>query len=147
MPTQTYVYLNNQKLPLAAPVAWTKVTPFPEQLMTTAPGVADYTPTSKQVWAKLKGGLGIEKWSPEDGDRYWDANGVDASINIQSLSPKVTTMGAFGTQAVKIIKYAEKIWAIGNNRISYWNGTSWTAGNPTPPLSNPTDAVTFFGSV
>ena len=147
MATQTYVYLNNQKLPLAAPVAWTKVTPFPEQLMTTAPGVADYTPTSKQVWAKLKGGLGVEKWTAEENDRYWDADGVDASINIQSLTPLVTKMGSFGTQPVKIIKFADKIWAIGHNNVSYWNGTSWVAANPTPPLSNVTDAILFFGSI
>jgi hypothetical protein len=146
--TQTYVYLNGVKLPIVAPVIWSKVTPFPDQLMTSAPGVADYTPTSKQTWGKLKGGLGVDKWTAEENDRYWDADGVDASINIQSLASLVTTMGAFGTHPVRIIKYANKIWAIGNNNISYWDTitSAWVAANPTPPLANPTDAITYYGS-
>lgn len=140
---QTKVYLNGVSLPIAGAILWQKITPFPEQLMTSAPGVADYTPTSKQVWGKLKGGMGIEKWTPEDADRYWTADGVDASINMQSLAPLVTTLGSFGVAPVKIIKFADKIWAIGNNQIAYWTGSAWTSVKTD--FSNPTDATIFYG--
>ncbi len=142
---QRHVWLNGVKLPLAGAVGWRKVTPFPDQLMTTAPGVSDYTPTSKQAWSKLKGGMGIEKWTPEDNDRYWQAEGVDASINMQSLAPLVTTLGAFGAEPVKLIKFEGKMWAIGHNQISYWMGSAWTSVKTDFP--NPTDAVTFYGAV
>lgn len=141
---QRYVWLNGVRLPIAGAVGWRKITPFPDQLMTTAPAVADYTPTSKQVWTKLKGGLGIEKWTPEDNDRYWQAEGVDASINLQSLAPLVTTLGSFGVAPVKLIKFEGKIWAIGHNQISYWTGSAWTSVKTDFP--NPTDAATFYGT-
>lgn len=144
---QQYVWLNNQKLPIEGSVAWQRITPFPNQLMMSAPCVSDYTPTSKQSWDKLKSGMGLEKWTAQDNDRYWEADGVDASINMQSLAPLVTTMGSFGAQPVKLIKFNNQIWAIGNNMIAYWTGTAWIPANPTPPLSNPTDAVTFYGTV
>ncbi len=141
---QRFVWLNNVHLPIDGAVKWDKITPFPEQLMTSAPGVSDYTPTSKQVWSKLKGGMGIEKWTPEDNDRYAEANGVDASINMQSLAPYVTTMGTFGAEPVKIIKYEGRIWAIGHNQISYWTGSAWTSVKTD--WSNPTDAAVYYGS-
>lgn len=140
---QKYVWLGNFHYPVEGNIVWDKITPFPQQLMTAAPGVSDYTPTSKQVWTKLKGGMGIEKWTPEDNDRYPEASGVDASINMQSLAPLVTTLGTFGAEPVKLIKYADKIWAIGNNAISYWNGSSWTSVKTNLP--NPTDAITYYG--
>ena len=142
---QKYIWLNNVHLPIDGNVQWDKITPFPQQLMTSAPGVADYTPTSKQVWTKLKGGMGIEKWTPEDNDRYAEASGVDASINMQSLAPLVTTLGTFGAEPVKLIKFEGKIWAIGNNQISYWTGSSWTSVKTDFP--NVTDAVVFYGSI
>lgn len=140
---QKYIYLNNFHFPVEGNIIWDKITPFPEQLMTSAPGVADYTPTSKQVWTKLKGGMGIEKWTPEDNDRYAEASGVDASINMQSLAPLVTTLGTFGAEPVKIIKFEGRIWAIGHNQISYWTGSAWTSVKTNFP--NPTDAITFYG--
>ncbi len=140
---QKYIWLNGYHFPIDGMVAWSKVTPFPEQLMTSAPSVSDYTPTSKQVWDKLKGGIGIEKWTSDDNDRYWEADGVDASINMQSLAPYVTTLGTFGTEPVKIIKYADKIWAIGHKQISYWTGSAWTSVKTDFP--NPTDVITFYG--
>lgn len=141
---QRFVWLNGVKLPISSPVGWTRITPFPEQLMTSSPTAADYTPTSKQEWGKLKGGMGVEKWTPENADRYWEADGVDASINMQSLAPLVTTLGSFGVAPVKLIKYGGRIWAIGNNQISYWNGTSWTSVKTDLP--DPTDAVVFYSS-
>ncbi len=141
---QKYVWLNNFHLPIDGKVGWNRLTPFPEQLMTSAPGVSDYTPTSKQVWSKLKGGMGIEKWTPEDNDRYWQAEGVDASINMQSLAPLVTTLGAFGVEPVKLIKFEGKIWAIGHNQISYWTGSTWTSVKTNFP--NPTDACSWYGT-
>lgn len=142
---QRYVWLNNFKYPLDGPVVWRRITPFPEQLMLSAPAVSDYTPTSKQVWNELKGGMGIEKWSPQNNDRFSEANGVDASINIQSLAPLVTTMGAFGAQPVKLLKFNGQLWAIGHNKISYWDGSAWQAVKTD--FANPTDAVTFYGDI
>lgn len=142
---QKYVWLGNFHYPIDGNIVWDKITPFPEQLMTSAPGVSDYTPTSKQVWTKLKGGMGVEKWTPEDNDRYAEANGVDASINMQSLAPLVTTMGTFGAEPVKIIKYENRIWAIGHNQISYWTGSAWTSVKTDFP--NVTDAITYYGTV
>lgn len=141
---QRFVWLNGYHFPIEGPVAWRKITPFPEQLMTSAPSVADYTPTSKQTWAKLKGGMGIEKWTPDDVNRYWQAEGVDASINMQSLAPLVTTLGSFGVEPVKLIKFEGKIWAIGHNQISYWDGSAWQSVKTN--LANPTDAATFYGT-
>jgi hypothetical protein len=140
---QKYVWLNNIHYPIDGPVQWDKITPFPQQLMVSAPGVADYTPTSKQAWGKLKGGMGIEKWTAEDNDRYAEADGVDASINMQSLAPLVTTMGTFGAEPVKIIKFEGRIWAIGHNQISYWTGSAWTSVKTDFP--NPTDAACYYG--
>ncbi len=146
---QKYIWLNGVRLPIASPVAWRRVTPFPEQFTTGAPSVSDYTPTRKQRWGKLKGGMGIEKWSPDDNDRYWEADGVDASLNVQTLAPLVTTMESsggvgFGAQPVKIIKFDNKIWAIGHNQISYWDGAEWQSKKTDLP--NPTDAITFYGA-
>jgi len=144
MEVQRYIWLNNFRFPVQGAIGWTKITPFPDQLMVSAPGVSDYTPTSKQQWGPLRGGMGIEKWTPEHNDRYWEADGVDASINMQSLAPLVTTLGTFGATPVKIIKFEDKIWAIGHNQISYWTGTAWQSVKTNFP--NPTDAVVFYGA-
>lgn len=144
---QRYIWLGGFHYPIEGKVLWEKITPFPQQLMTSAPGVTDYTPTSKQAWAKLKSGMGIEKWTPEDNDRYWQAEGVDASINMQSLGPLVTTLGSFGAEPVRIIKYADKIWAIGPSKVAYWDGAAWQTANPTTPLATPTDAIIFYGDI
>ena len=141
---QRYIWLNGIHFPVEGNIVWDKITPFPQQLMTAAPGVSDYTPTSKQVWSKLKSGMGVEKWTPEDNDRYAEASGVDASINMQSLAPYVTTLGTFGAEPVKIIKFEGRIWAIGNNQISYWTGSAWTSVKTDFP--NVTDAIVFYGS-
>ena len=140
---QTHVWLNGERLPIKGSVNWKRITPFPNQFMTTAPTENDYTPTRKQKWGNLKGGMGKNKWTPEDDDRYWEADGVDASREIQTLSALVTTLGSFGQVPVKIIKFADRIWAIGNNQISYWSGSAWTSVKTDLP--NPTDAVVFYG--
>lgn len=147
---QKYIILNGVKLPISSPVQWRRVTPFPNQFSTSAPGVEDYTPTRKQKFAKLKGGMGQEKWDPDSEDRYWEADGVDASRDVQTLGSLVTVMESaggvgFGVQPVKIIKFAGKIWAIGHNQISYWDGTEWQSKKTD--FSNPTDAIVFYGTV
>ena len=142
---QQYVWLNNFQLPIDGAVTWRRITPFPSQFMTGSPTENDYTPTAKQRWGSLKSGLGMEKWSPQDNDRYWDADGVDASLNVQTLSPLVTTVGSFGVVPVKIIKHNGKIWAIGHNQISCLVGTSWSSKHTTFP--NPTDAIAFYGTI
>ena len=141
---QRYVWLNGVRLPIRGAVQWRRITPFPNQFMTTAPTENDYTPTRKQKWGALKGGLGKDKWTPEDNDRYSEAS-IDASQEIQTLGSLVTTMGTFGIEPVKIIKYANRIWAIGHNQISYWSGTAWTSVKTNFP--NPTDAITFYGAL
>lgn len=140
---QRSVILNGTKLPIKGAVAWNKITPFPQQLMTSAPTENDYTPTSKQRWSKLQGGMGEQKWDAENNDRYWDADGVDASLSVQTLSPLVTTMGAFGTEPVKLIMFNGTLYAIGHNNISYWDGAAWQLSEDEFP--NPTDAITFYG--
>jgi hypothetical protein len=139
-----HVWLNGTRIPIVDSVTWQRITPFPNQFMTTAPDENDYTPTRKQKWGNLKGGLGKDKWTPEDNDRYSDATNVDASRELITLGPLVTTMGTFGVEPVKILKYAGRIWAIGHKNISYWTGTAWTAAKSDFP--NPTDAITFYGT-
>lgn len=140
---QTYVWLNGVRLPIKGVVSWRRVTPFPAQFTTGQPQESDYTPTRKQKWGNLKGGLGKDKWTLEDNDRYSEGS-VDASQEVQTLPGLVTTMGAFGVEPVKLIKYEDRIWAIGHNQISYWNGTSWTSVKTNFP--NPTDAIVYYGT-
>ena len=145
---QTHVWLNNYRFPIRGQISWKRITPFPNQFMTTAPTENDYTPTRKQKWGNLKGGMGKDKWTPEDNDRYDEADGVDASQEIQTLASLVTTMGtgddAFGVEPVKIIKHNNAIWAIGHNQISRWSGTAWVSKKTTLP--NVTDAINFYGT-
>jgi len=142
---QRYIWLNGERLPILGSVGWRRITPFPNQFATSRPSIEDYTPTRKETWGKLKGGMGIEKWTPNDSDRYWDAEGVDASLNVQTLAPLVTTLGTFGVEPVKILKFRDRIWAIGHNAISYWTGSAWTAAKSDFP--NPTDAAVFYGTM
>ena len=141
---QTSVWLNNIWLPVKGTVNWKRITPFPAQFMTTSPTENDYTPTRKQRWSSLKSGMGKDKWTPEDNDRYSDATNVDASQELQTLSALVTTMGAFGVEPVKIIKFNNALWAIGHNQISRWSGTAWVPKKTT--LGNPTDGILFYGT-
>ena len=141
---QSNVYLNGVKLPIAGPVLWDKVTPFPDQFIQQAPTSADFQPVRKQEWSSLRGGAGIEKWSPEDNDRYWEAVDVDTSQATQTLGPLVTTLGSFGADPVKLSKHESKIWAIGNQKISSWNGSSWDSKKTD--FDNPTDAILFYGA-
>ena len=141
---QTHVWLNGVRLPIKGAVSWKRITPFPNQFTTSQPQESDYTPTRKQKWGKLKGGMGKDKWTPEDNDRYWEVDGVDASRELQTLGSLVTTMDDFGVAPVKLIKYGGRIWAIGHNQISYWNGVSWTSVKTDFP--NPTDAIVFYSS-
>ena len=147
---QTHIWLNDVELPIKGAVSWRRITPFPNQFMTTSPTENDYTPTRKQKWGNLKGGLGKDKWTPEDNDRYSEATTVDASRELQTLSALVTTMGTFGAEPVKIIKFADKIYAIGHNKIKYWDGDSWedaTHGGVAYAIANPTDAILYYGTV
>ncbi len=144
MEKQKSVWLNNFEFPVISPIRWSKITPFPSQLAISSPTVNDYTPTKKQSWSALKGGMGISKWSAENNDRYAEADGVDASLNMQSLAPLVTTLGSFGTEPAKIIKFNGRIWAIGHNRIAYWNSSAWIVVKSDFP--NPTDAITYYGT-
>jgi hypothetical protein len=139
---QRSVILNGTNLPIKGAVSWQRITPFPQQFMTTAPGENDYTPTRKQKWGKLQGGLGIQKWSLENNDRIWDAS-AGTALSVQTLPPLVTTMGTFGKIPVKIIKHEGTIYAIGHNQISAWSGTAWVSKKTDFP--NPTDAITFYG--
>ncbi|KKK66054.1 hypothetical protein LCGC14_2967940 [marine sediment metagenome] len=140
---QRYVWLNNFELPIRGAVSWKRITPFPAQFMTTAPTQNDYTPTRKQTWFALRGGLGKDKWTPRDNDRYADAS-IDASQEIQTLPSLITTLGSFGKEPVKLIKHDGKIWAVGHNQISYWTGSTWTSTKTDFP--NPTDAILFYGT-
>ena len=147
---QKHIWLNGQKLPIASPITWRRITPFPAQFSTSQPGVEDYTPTRKQRFAKLKGGMGQEKWDPNSEDRFWDANGVDASKDVQTLGPLVTPMEkadgtGFGAIPVKIIKFKGRIWAIGHDKISYWDGSAWQPKKTD--FSNPTDAIVYYGTI
>ena len=146
---QKCIWLNGVKIPIVSAVQWRRVTPFPNQFSTSAPGVEDYTPTRKQEFSKLKGGMGQEKWDPNSADRYWDADGVEASRDVQTLGSLVTTIEkadgtGFGAQPVKIIKFNGRIWAIGHNQISYWDGVEWQSKKTD--LANPTDAIVFYGT-
>ena len=148
MAAQTCVWLNNQRLPIRGQVSWKRITPFPAQFMTTSPTENDYTPTRKQKWGSLRGGLGKDKWTPESNDRYAEAANVDASQELQTLSALVTTMGTgagvFGVEPVKLIIHNGALWAIGHNQISRWSGTAWSSKKTT--LGNPTDAMNFYGT-
>lgn len=140
---QNAVWLNGVKIPIVGEVLWDVVPPFPDQITTQEPGEADFLPVSKQTWGSLDGGAGIEKWSQENNDRYWEAVDIDTSQATQTLGPLVTTLGAFGKSPVKIIKHDGKIWAIGDRLIATWNGASWDSKLAT--FSNPTDAMLYYG--
>ena len=163
---QDHVWLNGVSIPINGPVVWDKVTPFPDQITTSEPTEADFQPVSKQRWSDLRKGAGKdkkmvamffnsiflsidagprdeEKWSQADNDRYWDADGVDASQTTQTLAPLVTTLASFGAAPVKILKHDGKIWAFGHNVISSWNGAAWTSHKTD--FANPTDAILFYG--
>lgn len=147
--TQTHVWLNGVRLPIRGAVAPHRITPFPSQFMTTSPQESDYTPTRKQRWSALRGGLGKDKWTPQDNDRYAEATNVDASQELQTLGALVTTMGTFGAEPVKIIKFDGKIWAIGHNVIKYWDGSAWqnaTHGGDAYGIGSPTDMIVFYGT-
>lgn len=141
---QDYIWLNDVRLPIVGAVRWKRITPFPDQFITQAPQESDYTPTRKQNWGSLKDGMGKEKWSEADNSRYWDCDDVDASQTMQTLGPLVTTLGTFGAEPVKIIKYDGRIWAIGHLQISYWDGEDWQSVKTD--FANPTDAITFYGT-
>ena len=141
---QRNIWLNGTSLPIKGGVQWRRITPFPSQFTTSAPGENDYTPTRKQRWGNLKGGLGKDKWTPRDNDRYADATTVDASQEMQTLSALVTTMGTFGVEPVKIIKFENRIWAVGHNQISYWTGSAWTSVKTN--FNHPTDALVYYGT-
>jgi len=141
--SQDRVWLNGVSIPVNGPVVWDKVTPFPDQITTSEPTEADFQPVSKQRWSELRKGAGIEKWSQENNERYWDADNIDASQSTQTLGPLVTTLAAFGATPVKIFKHNGKIWAIGHNKISSWTGTAWTSHKTD--FENPTDAILFYG--
>uniref|UniRef100_A0A6M3KAB8 Uncharacterized protein n=1 Tax=viral metagenome TaxID=1070528 RepID=A0A6M3KAB8_9ZZZZ len=141
---QKYIWLNGVRIPIRGTVTWKRITPFPSQFMTGSPGENDYTPTRKQKWGNMKGGLGKDKWAPGDNDRYSDATTVDASRELTTLGPLVTTLGTFGVEPVKIIKFQNRVWAVGHNKISYWSGSAWTPVKTDFP--SPTDAVVFYGS-
>ena len=140
---QRYIWLNNQELPIRGSVAWRRITPFPQQFSTSRPTEADYTPTRKQRWGNLRGGIGKDKWTSQDNDRYADAS-IDASQEIQTLPSLITTLGSFGVEPVKLIKYDGKVWAVGHNQISYWTGSTWSSVKTDFP--NPTDAIVFYGT-
>lgn len=152
--TQTHVWLNGTRLPIKGFVSWKRITPFPSQFSISQPQESDYTPTRKQRWSALKGGLGKDKWTPKDNDRYSEATNVDNSQELQTLGALVTTMEdsegtGFGAEPVKIIKFNGKIWAIGHNVIKYWDGDSWedaTHGGEDYGKANPTDAIIFYGT-
>ena len=144
MAAQTCVWLNNIRLPLKGAVSQKRITPFPSQFMTTSPTENDYTPTRKQKWGSLRGGLGKDKWTPADNDRYAEASNVDASQELQTLSALVTTMGAFGVEPVKLIIHNNALWAIGHNQISRWSGTAWVSKKTG--FSNPTDGINYYGT-
>ena len=144
---QDTVWLNDVRMPLIGDVIWDVVAPFPPQIRDGgAVEEEDFQPVLKQTWSDLRGGAGIEKWSPEHNDRFWDATDVDTSQATQTLGPLVTTLGAFGAAPVKIIKHGGKIWAIGHNQISEWDDVaeSWTSHKTD--FANPTDAILFYGA-
>jgi len=143
---QKTIWLNDVEYPINGDVIWTRLSPFPSQIITGPATVQNYAPTTKHFVDNMKQGMGIEKWKGGLNDRYWYADGVDASRNTVTLGPLVTTMGTFGTEPVKIIGFAGKIWAIGNNSIAYWSGAAWVAANPTSTLASPTDALVFYES-
>lgn len=140
---QDHIWLNGVSIPINGPVVWDKVTPFPDQITTSEPTEADFQPVSKQRWSELRKGAGKEKWSQANNDRYWDADGVDASQATQTLAPLVTTLASFGAAPAKILKHDGKIWAFGHNKISSWDGSSWTSHKTD--FANPTDAILFYG--
>ena len=141
-PLQKSVFLNGVEFPIQGDVSWTRLPPYSTQIITGPATVQDYAPTTKHFVDNMKSGMGIEKWKGGLNDRYWYAENMDASRDTTVLGPLVTTLGTYGAEAVKIKEYQDKIWAIGHNRISYWDGSAWQVAKSDFP--NPTDAEGFF---
>jgi len=140
-PIQKSVILNDVEIPIAGDLVWMRLPPYSAQILTGPTTVQDYAPTTKHFVDNMKSGMGIEKWEGGLNDRYWYAENVDASRDTTVLGPLVTTMGTYGAVPVKIIEFADKIWAIGHNNISYWDGSAWQVAKNDFP--NPTDALVF----
>ena len=141
---QDSVWLNGVKMPLVDSVVWDVAPPFPPQIIDSEPTEENFLPVSKQTWSDLRGGGGVEKWSPKKNNRFWEATDVDTSRTTQTLGPLVTTLGSFGAAPMKIIKHRDQIWAIGHNAISVWTGSAWSSKKTD--FSNPTDAILFYGA-
>ena len=142
---QAHVILNGKKIPISGSVVWDKVTPFPDAFIDQPPTEADFKPVKKQRWGSLRGGAGVEKWSLEDNDRYWESSEVDTSQSKQTLGPLVTTLASFGAAPVKLIWHKDALWAIGDRVISSWNGSAWSSKKTD--IDNPTDVILYYGTV
>ncbi len=139
---QRSVWLDGVEYPILGAVEEHKVTPWSAELTIGDRTVSTYRPLSSWIIGPLKGGMGLEKWESGADDRYWYAENVDCSRNLITLGPLVSTLGSFGTPAIRLIYSQGYIWAIGHNNIALWSGSSWTTKKND--LANPTDAFVFY---
>jgi len=141
---QKHVWLNGNEFPIKGFIDEFNVNPWQPSFDTGEKKVSTHRPLDSWVIGPLQGGMGKEKW--EEPNRYWYAENVDCSREYMTLGPLVSTKGTFGVAANKLIYSQTKVWAIGDEQISYWGGSSWTSAEPSGGLSDPTDACVYYDS-
>ena len=151
---QKTIWLNDVEYPIEGKVQRRRSSAWPAEFRSGRIEAQDYTPTRKQMWGAMKGGMGKERWDPGADDRFWTSADMETSLNVTSLGPLVTTMGTdastdFGVAPIKIVTYQDNVWAMGNNQIAYWDatGSTWVTAEPTTPLPDPTDAIVFYSVI
>jgi len=142
---QDSIWLNGVKYPIVDAVLWDRVTPYPDQVTQQAPDETDFKPLTKQRWNDFIAGAGVEKWAEKDNGRFSDSEGLETSQRIRTPGPAVSTLGSFGAAPVRLIIHLGKVWAIGHQAISSWNGSSWDSHKTD--LDNPTDAILYYGNI
>lgn len=114
------------------------INPRAARFETGIPGYASFTSGSAQAWKGLRGGIG-HKYDDGQEECYW-SEGLDATHRSGIvLGPKVNTAGTFGKAPVRIIDFGGKTYAIGDDLIAEWSGTSWTERDTN--VSDPLDAI------
>ena len=122
------------------------INPRAARFETGVPGYSSFTQASGEAWKGMRGGIG-HKYQESSGTEecYW-SEGLDGSHDGGViLGPKINT-STFGATVVKIINFADGVYAIGNNKISKWNAGTPAWDSVKADFASPIDAIVFTDS-